>query len=271
VIPEVPRMPRPQESPSVVGMIPARYESTRLPGKVLLDLGGKPMIQRVYERCRQAQSLDDVLVATDDERVREAVEDFGGRVEMTACEHCSGTDRLAEVAERTECDVIVNVQGDEPMIEPEAIDAAVAPLLNDPQLQMGTIATPIADLEEHLDPAAVKVVIDAHGQALYFSRAPIPFFRLGAGEPEPDGPRRHPESGLTPLKHIGLYVYRREMLLWYAGLEASALEQTEGLEQLRVLEAGREIHVEVVDYSPIGVDTPEDLERVRAMLTVKGE
>lgn len=264
---EVPHMSR----PLVVGMIPARYASTRLPGKVLLDLAGKPMIQRVYERCQQAELLDEVLVATDDERVRDAVEAFGGRVEMTGCEHCSGTDRLAEVAGRIGCDVIVNVQGDEPMIEPEAIDAAVRPFLSDEEMQMGTIATPIDDLAEHLDPAAVKVVVDAQGWALYFSRAPIPFFRLGAGEPEPDEPRRHPVSGRAPLKHIGLYVYRREMLLWYAGLEPSGLEQTEGLEQLRVLEAGRRIRVVTVDYSPIGVDTPGDLQRVREMLAAEDE
>lgn len=257
--------------PSVLGMIPARYASTRLPGKVLLELAGKPMIQRVYERCRQAALLDDVLVATDDERVREAVDSFGGRVEMTGCGHCSGTDRLAEVAGRIDCDVIVNVQGDEPMIAPEAIDAAVRPFLSDDTLQMGTIATPIDDREEHVDPATVKVVVDADGYALYFSRAPIPYFRLAADETDPDSPRRHPASGMRPLKHIGLYVYRREMLLWYAGLEPSGLEQTERLEQLRVLEAGRRIRVVAVDYSPIGVDTPEDLKRVRDLLVAEGD
>ncbi len=257
--------------PSVMGMIPARYASTRLPGKVLLDLAGKPMIQRVYERCVEAELLDEVLVATDDERVRRAVEDFGGRVEMTSCDHCSGTDRLAEVTGRLDCDVIVNVQGDEPMIAPEAIDAAVEPLLADEDLQMSTIATPIEDLDEHRDPAAVKVVVDAAGYALYFSRAPIPYFRVAEGEQEPDAPRRHPKSGMQPLKHIGLYVYRRKMLLWYAGLEPSSLEQTEGLEQLRVLQAGRRIRVVTVDYSPIGVDTPEDLKRVRDLLAAKGD
>ena len=270
-MPEVRQMPNPQSRCRVVGMIPARYASTRLPGKVLLDLAGKSMIQRVYERCEQAELLDEVLVATDDERVREAVEAFGGRVEMTDCEHCSGTDRLAEVASRIECEIIVNVQGDEPMIEPEAIDAAVRPFLSDDELQMGTIATPIEDLEEHLDPATVKVVVDGQGWALYFSRAAIPHFRLDVGGCEPDGPRRHPVSGMTPLKHIGLYVYRREMLLWYAAREPLALEQTEGLEQLRVLEAGREIRVVVVDYSPIGVDTPDDLQRVREMLGAEDE
>ncbi|MGD9495843.1 MAG: 3-deoxy-manno-octulosonate cytidylyltransferase [Armatimonadota bacterium] len=252
--------------PSVVGMIPARFAATRLPGKVLLDLAGKPMIQRVYERCVRASLLDDVLVATDDERIRDAVLAFGGRVEMTRADHASGTDRLAEVAARMDCDVIVNVQGDEPMIAPEAIDAAVRPFLSDPELQMGTIATAIDTLQEHLDPWAVKVVVDAHGWALYFSRAPIPYFRLEPGAEQPDAPRRHPRSGLMPLKHIGLYVYRREALLWFAGLPPSRLEMTEGLEQLRALEAGRPIRVVQVQYSPIGVDTPEDLERVRAIL-----
>jgi len=251
---------------SVVGMIPARYASTRLPGKVLLDLAGKPMIQRVHERCLGSKLLDAVIVATDDERVYDAVAGFGGRVEMTSCEHCSGTDRLAEVAGRVDCDVVVNIQGDEPMIEPEAIDAAVAPFFEDPELQIGTIATPIDTLEEHLDPAAVKVVMDADGWALYFSRAPIPHFRLDAGAEQPDAPRRHPKSGMMPLKHIGLYVYRREALLWFAGLAPSRLEMTEGLEQLRALEAGRRIRVVQVAYSPIGVDTPEDLERVRKLL-----
>lgn len=252
--------------PVVVGMIPARYASTRLPGKVLLELAGKPMIQHVYERCTQATLLDDVIVATDDERVRDVVRACGGRVEMTSSEHSSGTDRLAEVARRVECDIIVNIQGDEPMIEPEAIDAAVRPFLEDPDLQIGTIATPIDTLEEHLDPAAVKVVVDAEGWALYFSRAPIPYFRMDPGVAQPDEPRQHPRSGLRPLKHIGLYVYRREALLWFAGLEQGALELTEGLEQLRALEAGKRIRVVQVDYSPIGVDTPEDLERVRELL-----
>lgn len=254
-------------SPSVTGMIPARYAATRLPGKVLIDIAGKPMIQHVYDRCAEAELLDEVLVATDDERVAEAVEAFGGRVEMTACEHCSGTDRLAEVAQKRDCEIIVNVQGDEPMIEPSAIDAAVEPLLEDPALEMATIATPIETLEEHLDPSAVKVVLDADGWALYFSRSPIPYFRLPEATAEPDAPRLHPVSALMPLKHIGLYVYRRDMLLWYSRQEPSALEQTEGLEQLRVLEAGKRIRVVVVDYSPTGVDTPADLEKVRRLLT----
>ena len=255
---------------SVVGMIPARYASTRLHGKVLVDIAGKSMLQRVYERCMEAELLDEVIVATDDERVRAAVESFGGQVEMTDSRHCSGTDRLAEVASRRECEVIVNVQGDEPMIDPRAIDAAVEPFVGAAEMQMGTIATPIETPEEHLDPSTVKVVVDADGWALYFSRAPIPYFRID-GCSVADEPRRHPVSGLMPLKHIGLYVYRREMLLWYAGLAPSSLELTEGLEQLRVLEAGRRIRVVEVDYSPIGVDTQEDLEAVRQLLTAEGD
>ncbi len=256
--------------PSVVGMIPARYASTRLPGKVLLDLAGRPMIQLVYERCVEAKLLDDVIVATDDERVHAAVEGFGGRVEMTDPGHQSGTDRLAEVASRYECDIIVNVQGDEPMMDPAAIDAAVEPLLRDRDLRMATIATPIETLMEHRNPADVKVVVDRDGWALYFSRAPIPYFRLDEDDTEPERPRSHPASGLTPLKHIGLYVYTREMLLWYSQLPPSPLEQTEGLEQLRVLEAGERIRVVKVDYSPTGVDTPEDLAKVRELLSEAG-
>ncbi len=254
------------ERVSVVGMIPARYASSRLAGKVLLDLAGKPMVQHVYERARAAELLSDVLVATDDERVREAVTRFGGRVEMTSPDHRTGTDRLAEVARRVECDVIVNIQGDEPMIDPAAIDAAVEPFLSNPELRIGTIATPIKRVEEHNDPSAVKVVLDAEGWALYFSRAPIPYFRLDDVAQEPPEPRRHPKSGLMPLKHIGLYVYRREALLWFAGLVPTPLEQTEGLEQLRALENGCRIRVVKVDYSPIGVDTPEDLVRVRRLI-----
>ncbi len=255
--------------PTITGIIPARYESTRLPGKVLLEIAGKPMVQHVWERCRQASLLDEVIIATDNEQVRDAAVGFGADVEMTRSDHASGTDRLAEVARRRQCDVIVNVQGDEPMIEPSAIDAAAQPFVDDPEMQFGTIATEIKTLEEHNDPAAVKVVVDAAGLALYFSRSPIPHFRIDAGVEQPDGPRHHPKSGLCPLKHIGLYVYRRETLLWFAGLEPSPLELTEGLEQLRAVEAGCRIRVVTVDYSPIGVDTEHDLQRVREILEGK--
>ncbi len=250
-----------------LGMIPARYGSTRLAGKALLDIAGKPMIQHVYERAAAAAALDEVVVATDDERIARVVRGFGGRCEMTAATHPSGTDRLAEVARRVACDVIVNIQGDEPMIAPAAIDAAVAPLLADPPDRFATLATRITDLAEHLEPSTVKVVVDREGYALYFSRAPLPYFRLDGDEPwPPERPRQHPTSGTWPLKHIGLYVYTRETLLWYAGLAPTPLEQTEKLEQLRALENGCPIRVVEVDYSPIGVDTPADLERVRRLM-----
>lgn len=252
---------------NILGMIPARYASTRLDGKVLADIAGKPMVQHVYERAKQAKCLSDVLVATDDERVRRAVEEFGGWVEMTSPYHPSGTDRLAEVAARVDCDIVVNIQGDEPLIDPQVIEAAVAPFYTDPDLRIGTVATPIRSLDEHLDETVVKVVLDRRGFALYFSRAPIPFFRLDSPSPWPQEQRRqHPESELWPLKHIGLYVYRTEDLLWFAGLDPTPLEQTERLEQLRALENGCPIRVVTVDYSPISVDTLEDLERVRRLM-----
>lgn len=248
-------------------MIPARYGSTRLEGKALADIAGKPMIQHVYERAANAACLDAVLIATDDPRIAAAVAAFGGRCEMTADRHQSGTDRLAEVARRLECDVVVNIQGDEPMIEPEAIEAAVKPFLAGAPERFGTLATRITDAEEHLDPATVKVVVDAAGYALYFSRAPIPHFRLDTDDaPDAGAPRRHPESGLWPLKHIGLYVYTRETLLWFSALAPTPLERTERLEQLRALENGCRIRVVQVDYSPIGVDTPQDLARVRSIM-----
>lgn len=251
----------------IIGMIPARYAATRLNGKVLVPLAGKPMVQHVYERASQAGSLNEVLVATDDERVRRAVEAFGGRVEMTSPHHSSGTDRLAEVAARVECDIVVNIQGDEPLLDPQVIEAALAPFLLEHELRIGTVACPIRTLEEHLDSAVVKVVLDRRGYALYFSRSPIPFFRLDSPSPWlQDSRRQHPVSELWPLKHIGLYVYRTEDLLWFAGLKPTPLELTEKLEQLRALENGCPIRVATVDYSPISVDTPEDLERVRAIM-----
>ncbi len=251
----------------IVGIIPSRYASTRLPGKALADIAGKPMIQHVYERSAQARCLDEVIVATDDDRIVAAVEAFGGQAEMTSPAHQSGTDRVAELAGRMEADVVVNIQGDEVMIEPAAIDAAVQPCLEPSPPQMGTLATPIRTLAEHLEPSTVKVVVSSDGYALYFSRAPIPYFRVDNLPQWPDNePRQHPKSGLWPLKHIGLYVYTRQTLLWFAGLPRSPLEITEGLEQLRALENGCRIRVVETDYSPIGVDTPDDLDRVRQMI-----
>lgn len=253
--------------PRIVGMIPARLAATRLPGKVLLDLAGKPMVQHVVERAGQSRYLSEVLVATDSDEVRAVVDSYGGRAVMTSPHHASGTDRLAEVARETDCDLIVNLQGDEPLLRPDIIDAAITPFLHEENLRLGTIAAPITTAEEHREPSAVKVVVDRQGFALYFSRCPIPYFRLDPGVAWDDTAARvHPKSGLHPLKHIGLYVYTRETLLWMASLPRTPLEVTEGLEQLRALENGCPIRVVEVDYSPIGVDTPEDLERVRKMM-----
>ena len=267
-----------------IGIIPARYGSTRLPGKALALIAGEPMVWHVYQRASQARSLAEVIVATDDERIRRAVLERGGEAVLTRPDHASGTDRLAEVAASLDCDLVVNIQGDEPLMEPEAIDAAVAPFLTEPNLRMSTAATPISGAEEYRDPAAVKVVLDERGYALYFSRAPLPFFRLPQSRPETgwkpvlrgtrldsasgasDNTFHDPHTGLTALKHLGLYVYRRETLLWLSQMQPTALEQAEKLEQLRALGHGCPIRVVVVGYSPLGVDTEEDLARVRELM-----
>ncbi len=247
---------------TVVGIIPARYTSVRFPGKVLALLWGKPIVQHVYERTKQAKTLSDVIVATDDERVRQVVEGFRGKCVMTSPEHPSGTDRVAEVARQIDCDVVVNIQGDEPLIAPEAIDAAVQPFLVDPTLKMTTLATPIIDEREYLNPNVVKVVVDRDGFALYFSRSPLPFFRP-KGKMGEMPQFNLPESPLVqPLRHIGLYAYRREFLLQFAQWSPTDLERSEGLEQLRALEHGIRIKVVVTSYRSVGVDTPEDLERL---------
>ncbi len=250
----------------VLGMIPARYAATRLPGKCLADICGKPMIAWVYERAREARALDDLLVATDDERIRAAVEAVGGRAEMTSPNHPSGTDRLAEVAARVSCELVVNIQGDEPLIEAAVIDQAVEPLVEDPTIRMGTIAAPIGDLEEYQSDTVTKVVVDGEGYALYFSKAPLPFYRRD-GECDSGGQTPWERPGApVPLKHIGLYVYRREALLWLAGLQPTPLETVERLEQLRALEHGCRIKVVQTQYSPVSVDKPADLERVRELM-----
>lgn len=238
----------------VVAIIPARYESTRLPGKPLADLDGQPMIQRVYERTAQARGVERVLVATDDERIRAAVTAFGGEAVMTARTHRTGTDRLAEVARTLEAEIVVNVQGDLPLLDPALVAATVAPLTADATLPMATICTPLRNVAERDNPNVVKVVTDRAGYALYFSRSPLPFHRDGA-----------PATGLG-CKHIGLYGYRREFLLRFAALEPTPLEQAEQLEQLRALEWGFRIKVTEVDAASIEVDTPHDLDRARAAL-----
>ena len=211
------------------------------------------MIQWVYERTMRAELVGSVTVATDDESIKKAVEAFGGRAVMTSAEHSSGTDRIAEAAALSKADIIVNVQGDEPLIEPDMIDAAVAPLLAEPELRIATLKTPIEVDEEFMSPHVVKVVTDGSDFALYFSRSPIPnhlAFRDGA-------------SAVAPYKHIGLYVYRRDFLLEFASLEPSPLERIERLEQLRALENGFRIKVVETQFNPVSVDTEEDLERVR--------
>ncbi len=245
---------------SVSVVIPARYASTRFPGKPLADLCGKPMIQWVYERSSSCELVDRVIVATDDDRIAEAVRTFGGEVAMTRADHATGTDRLAEVAEHLVDDLIVNVQGDEPLIDPAMIEAAIAPMLADKAIPMGTLKTPLTCLEEYNNPNVVKVVTDLNGFALYFSRAAIPFPRDFAGQLD------HRWSELATAKHVGLYVYRRDFLLQYPKLPATPLESQECLEQLRALEHGYRIKVAVTDLVGQGVDTPEDLEKVKGLI-----
>jgi 3-deoxy-manno-octulosonate cytidylyltransferase (CMP-KDO synthetase) len=243
----------------IVAIIPARYGSTRFPGKALALIGGKPMIQWVYERARQSRMISRVVVATDDERIRKTVGDFGGEAVMTSAKHETGTDRVAEAARDLECGLIVNVQGDEPLIHPEMIDQAIAPLAADPVIPMGTLCRRIEDPREAADPNVVKVVSDRHGFALYFSRAPIPWDRDHWAWMNPPG-------GLAlhgPVyKHIGLYVYRREFLLSFASLPQTALERVEKLEQLRALEYGHKIRVVQTEHESFGVDIPDDLSKI---------
>lgn len=249
---------------AIVAIIPARFASTRLPGKVLSEIHGKPMVQHVYERARSARCLDRVLVATDDERVARVVRGFGGEAVMTSSAHATGTDRLAEAAAGTDAAIVVNVQGDEPMLDPVVLDAAVRPLLDDPRLEISTASVPLRTIEEMLSPAVVKVVTDTRGDALYFSRSPIPYVR-DAGDARAaalDAVRR----GLA-RRHLGLYAYRREALLRFAALPPSPLEQAEALEQLRALQHGMRIRVvAVAGEAGVAVDTPQDLERARELM-----
>jgi len=245
-------------------VIPARMGSTRFPGKVLADLAGKPLIQHVYERARQARGADDVIVATDSAEVSGAVASFGGRAVMTSPSHASGTDRIAEAASGLDCDIIVNVQGDEPLIEPSTIEAAMG-LLDDSSADMGTAAVRIRTDEAALDPNSVKVVFGHDGFALYFSRSPIPYHRdIWKGHAGVTAGR-----GVRLYKHIGIYSYRKEALMRLSELPPTELEMTERLEQLRALESGMRIKVAVVDSDTLGVDTPEDLERVIRLMNRK--
>lgn len=237
---------------TVLAILPARYGSTRFPGKPLTPISGKPMIQHVWERTCSAKHVDAVVVATDDERIQEACTAFGADVEMTATSHPTGTDRLAEVAVRYPHDLIVNVQGDEPLIEGFVVDAAIEALRQDENAAMSTIVHRAAP-EAYDDPNRVKVVVDSKGFALYFSRAAIPF--------------RRNDTGVAPLQHVGLYTYRKDFLLEFVKLERSPAEQAEELEQLRALENGYRIRAaEVEGWTSVPVDVPEDVAIVEAAL-----
>ena len=229
----------------VAGVIPSRYGSTRLPGKPLMRIGGKTLIQRVYERCAEAKTLDSLIVATDDDRIYKAVSSFGGQVVMTRPDHPSGTDRLAEVAQTLDADILVNIQGDQPFIAASLFDEAVQPLLDESEIKMSTLAYPLQDETALHNPAVVKVATNLAGYALYFSRSLIPFPR--------DGKPRH------VYQHIGTYVYRKAFLLQLARLEPTPLERIESLEQLRWLENDFTIKIVETDIDTIGSDTPEDL------------
>jgi len=243
--------------PTVIGVIPARYGSTRLPGKALRLIGGKPMIQRVYERAQLARGLNSVCVATDDERIAGVVESFGGKAVMTAVEHPSGTDRLAEATRTMDANIVVNIQGDQPFLDPMMIDEAAQPLLDDSTLPMATLMHPVHRAEDLQDPAVVKVVVGLAGNALYFSRSLIPY---------PRNPAPH-----AVQEHVGLYVYRRDFLQKLATLPPTPLEKIESLEQLRVLEHGfrlRVVETKCRDhaFSGFSVDTEQDLARAEVMV-----
>ena len=265
----VQRLPFTLTESSILAVIPARFHSTRLPGKVLADIAGKTMIEHVYRRAAAASRVHAVIVATDDERIANAVRSFGGAALMTRTDHQSGTDRIAEAIADLACRAVVNVQGDEPLIEPETIDAAIAPLLADASVEMSTLSRPFQSLEEFKSPHVVKVVTNLQGDALYFSRAPIP--ASGPSAPSASTPRA--TAADTPAAvaslpaaaraHVGLYVYRRDTLLKLAGAPPVALELEESLEQLRALAYGIRIRVVETRQVAAGVDTPEDLERVR--------
>jgi 3-deoxy-manno-octulosonate cytidylyltransferase (CMP-KDO synthetase) len=247
----------PLSSLRIAVLIPARYASTRFPGKVLADLDGRPLIEHVYRRAASCPRVATAIVATDDERIAAAVRAFGGEVQLTRPDHASGTDRIAEVAATLDCDVVVNVQGDEPLIDPGAIAEAIAPFA-DPAMQLTTLCHRL-DPADYANPHVVKVVRDLAGFALYFSRAPIPHVREDGG-------------GWPPFfRHIGLYGYRRQALLVLASLPPTPLERAESLEQLRALEHGIRIRTVETAYDSIGVDTPADLERVRRLLAAVDE
>ncbi|MBM3249387.1 MAG: 3-deoxy-manno-octulosonate cytidylyltransferase [Candidatus Omnitrophica bacterium] len=240
---------------NVIGVIPARFSSTRFEGKVLADILGKPMLQHVWERAKQAIALDELIIACDDERVAGVAEGFGAKVAMTAKGHASGTDRICEVINPIDVKIVINIQADEPLVHPAMIDALAGALLDDPEVFMASVMKKIASPDEANDPDVVKVVADKDNFALYFSRAAIPYLARNSQVKEP-----------LYYKHIGLYAYTKDFLFIYRNSPASSLEKAECLEQLRVLEEGFRIKMIETKYETIGVDTPEDLEKVKAYL-----
>jgi len=238
-----------------IGVIPARYCSSRFEGKVLADIAGKPMIQYVWERAKEAKVLDDVVIACDDERILRVAKDFGAKAVLTAKGHISGTDRIIEVINPLEVRIVVNIQADEPLINPVTIDSLTQTMLDNPKLVMATVAKRITDKKELEDPNVVKLVKDKNDYALYFSRAAIPFHVVSSEVENP-----------IFYKHIGLYAFTKDFLFVYKNLPVSKLELTEKLEQLRVLEEGYRIKVIETEFDSVGVDTPEDLEKVRRIL-----
>jgi 3-deoxy-manno-octulosonate cytidylyltransferase (CMP-KDO synthetase) len=242
-------------SPVIWAVIPARYAATRLPGKPLVQLAGKSMIQRVWEQVSRAKKIAKVVVATEDERIRAAVQAFGGEAVMTRADHRTGTDRIAEVAVAAHADIFINVQGDEPLISPDAVDELASAIAEDETVQLATLAVPLQNPKDIMDPNIVKVVLDFNGDALYFSRAPIPWVRDTANAVH----ARH-------LKHLGLYAYRREALLDYRTLPPGDLERVEQLEQLRWMENGYKMRVAETEHDSVSVDVPEDVARVEKLI-----
>ena len=234
----------------IIGVIPARYGSTRFPGKALADIGGKPMIQRVWESASKSKLINELYTATDDKRIFDAVGKFWGKAVITSAKHKSGSDRIGEVVKNIKCDIVVNIQGDEPFINPLNIDKAIKPLMQDSKIMVSTLCTKIKNKEEIDNPNVVKVVTDKNGFALYFSRHAVPFNRDNA-------------KGVTYYKHIGLYVYRKEYLMKFIKMKPSKLELAEKLEQLRILEDGERIKVVVTNIDSVTVDTKEDLKKLK--------
>lgn len=251
---------------AAIAIIPARYASTRLPGKPLLPLAGKPLIMHVFERARSARLISHVIVATDDQRILEAVQTNGGEAMLTSSYHQSGTDRIAELARSLDFDIIVNVQGDEPLIDPSTIDAAIEPLLEDQTIQICTTSEPITSVEDVFNPTVVKVVTDAQGFALYFSRSPIPFVRTAPGLTLEETLKSDTRLLAFYRKHSGLYAYRSDFLQRFAAMEPSSLERLEALEQLRALENGYAIKVVKIAHRSTGVDTEQDYEKVKRLI-----